>query len=434
MSATPQTLQIHAPDALSLASDSIVRADGTLWSHAATLGTRTKEFTFTIDRGCVENIIRVFTSGYPQKVPVDYSHGLVNPDPAVAQARAMGKVPKAGDVKELAGVFSTDDFEKVEGLKAAAEKLAAKASRKLDDSRNFGLWMRWEPTVRALQGIQARELTELSITFTTNCTNPSSGEDQGPAILAVALTNLPFLDDMLPVAASQDVSQPAATTTPSITTQGDTRMTTAKVTLLAATAAMLGKVVSNEDEAVTELTANFQPELTRLREYSQKVGAELGEADPAKAAGEVRKLTAKIAKYEADAKKARADQIDEVIKTVRKKYEDRIVPALFDGTIGPALKLELEAGKKLEDTDAVKGLEAMPAHNITGRIALGDDGRTTLGAGSGQDDRMAARVQQLMQSDEKVKKEWDKNGEFSAYMMACGIAEDELAGATASRR
>jgi hypothetical protein len=40
-----------------IASDSLVAADGTIWSHAATLGTRFKGDTFTIDRPTVENFV-----------------------------------------------------------------------------------------------------------------------------------------------------------------------------------------------------------------------------------------------------------------------------------------------------------------------------------------------------------------------------------------
>jgi hypothetical protein len=60
---------------ISLTNDPLVAADGTLWSHAATLGTRYKGEEFCIDRACVENFVKVFTSGYPQKIPVDYEHG-----------------------------------------------------------------------------------------------------------------------------------------------------------------------------------------------------------------------------------------------------------------------------------------------------------------------------------------------------------------------
>jgi hypothetical protein len=49
-----------------------------MWSHAATLGTRYKNGFFTIDKPTIENFIRVFKTGYPQKVCVDYEHGDEN--------------------------------------------------------------------------------------------------------------------------------------------------------------------------------------------------------------------------------------------------------------------------------------------------------------------------------------------------------------------
>jgi hypothetical protein len=94
----------------SVPSDSLVMADGTIWSHAATLGTRFKGDAFSIDRDVVENFVKVFTSGYPRKVPVDYEHASTTDDPEVRKLRAKGEVPKAGDVAELRGVFSAADF------------------------------------------------------------------------------------------------------------------------------------------------------------------------------------------------------------------------------------------------------------------------------------------------------------------------------------
>jgi hypothetical protein len=150
----------------------------------------------------------VFTNGYPKKVPVDYEHASTTDDPEVRKLRAQGLVPKAGDVVELRGVFSSEDF--TGDLKSAAEKLSAQAQRPLDDPRNLGLWMRWKPTSRALNAIKAGEYTELSIAFDEDLPRNTDGAGQGPGLWAVALLNTPFLDDMLPVAARATRTRPGA--------------------------------------------------------------------------------------------------------------------------------------------------------------------------------------------------------------------------------
>jgi hypothetical protein len=107
--------------------------------------------------------VKVFTSGYPQKIPVDYDHGSTTADPEVRKLRVQGQVPKAGDVLELRGVFAAD---RVHRRSEGGRGKARRAGRPpLDDARNFGLWMRWKPTARALAAIKAGEYTELSIAF-----------------------------------------------------------------------------------------------------------------------------------------------------------------------------------------------------------------------------------------------------------------------------
>jgi phage I-like protein len=71
--------------------------------------------------------------------------------------------------------------------------------------------MRWKPTARALAAIKAGEYTELSIAFDEDIPNNVDGEGQGFGLWAVALSTRPFLDDMLPVAASRDTDPPPAT-------------------------------------------------------------------------------------------------------------------------------------------------------------------------------------------------------------------------------
>lgn len=414
----PATAERRPPltlaSAMSLsASDGVLQADGTIWSHAATLGMRTKGTQFTIDRKTVENFIRVFTTGYPQKVPVDYDHALTTNDPEVRRARAMGKVPKAGDVLEMQGVFSVTDF--TGALKTAAEKLAANAGRALDDPRNLGLWIRWHPTAKALAAIQAREYSELSITFDDDWPDNVEGKGQGPTILAVALTNLPFLDDMLPVAANRHGHLPAAPATPS----SEDHMTQRQINLVSAVAALCAKPVTDEEQAVTELTA-ITPEITGLRSFRVEIANAIGETDPAKAIAAVKQLKAENVRLAAEAETAKKARIDGEIEATFKKYESRITPALRH-LMAPQLRAELEKGVELAKTETVKALESMKELKITGQESGGDLG----GANADDDVKLDAKARELMGSNPRIKSLAAKD-EHEAYKEALVLAQREL--------
>lgn len=403
----------HVFSGMSLAAgDGIMQGDGTLWSHAATLGTRVKGTEFTIDKSVVENFVRVYSSGYPQKVPVDYEHGSTTDDPEIRKARAMGKVPKAGDVLELAGVFGEADF--TGALRAAAEKLARDNNRELSDPRNFGLWIRWRPTQKALQAIQAREYTELSIAFDDDYPHNTTGEGQGPTLLAVALLNLPFLDDMLPVAASRQGGTPAGSG------NGDQRMSDKRaLTLLAVTAAVVGKAVTDEETAITELQA-LQPEITGLRSGRAEILTELGITDPTKILATIKELKAAKAKLEGDVATATKARIDSEVETTLKKYEQRLTVPLR-AMMATQLRAELEKGTKLAETETVKALESMKELGITEQRSGGDVG----GANANDDVKLDAKARELMQSNPRLKQLAAKN-EHEAYKEALVEAERTL--------
>jgi hypothetical protein len=412
---------------LTAGSDGVMLADGTLWSHAATLGTRVKGEEFSIDRTTVENFVKVFTTGYPQKVPVDYDHASTSSDPEIRKLRAQGKVPKAGDVYELRGVFAAADF--TGELKAAAEKLSAQARppRALDDARNYGLWMRWKPTAQALAAIKAGEYSELSITFDEDWPDNTTGAGQGPAIVAVALTNLPFLDDMLPVAASRhDPHDPAAAPdAPSDSPSTKDRAMT-KLTVLSVVAAMLSKPVATEEEAITELTA-LQPEITKMREFRSVIGAELGEQDAVKAVAKIRELKAAEQTAKDEASKQKKAAIKTQVEATLKKYENRLTVPLRT-MMANALTVELEADKKLEETETVKTLESLKPTGITGSQTSQADAGTD---GLDDDELLDAKAKELIQSDPEVKELHQKEGFTKAFRFALTKA-DKLLGATKS--
>lgn len=390
---------LHILHACSLSSDGLVLQDGSIWSHACTVGQYNKGEPFNLDKPALSNMERVFKLGYPSKVPVDYEHASTSNDPEIRKLRAQGDIPKAGEVLELRAIFSAADF--TDELKSTAETLTAKAKRPLDDPRNLGLWMRWKPTAKALSKIQAGEYTELSITFDDDWPDKTTGAGQGPTILAVALTMLPFLDDMLPVAASRRQGDPAA---------GDraaphsleVQMTTRTLTMFAAVAALAAKPVTDEEQAITELTA-LQPDVSRLRALGAAVAKALGgETDPVKVEAALTTLTVENATFRNAAKAEKELRIKTEVDAAIKEHEDRIVPALVP-MLTKSLTAEVEAGKAIKETDTYKALQVMPPHGLTTRAIGGDKGGESIPGGNDQDAQLDRVARELMETDPKIK-------------------------------
>lgn len=400
--------------AVDLASDSQPLGDGTLWSHAATMGIRIKGAEFTIDRSVIENFISVFRTGYPQKICVDYEHGTMNGATDHGQP-----VPAAGQVMELKGVYSAADFSG--DLKAAAEKIAAKIGRSLDDTRNFGLWMRWRPTARALQMVTAREYTELSIAFSENFDHNTTGTPQGPTILSVALTNTPFLDDMLPVAASRRDGEP-----PHDSLHPE-HQNMPNATLLQRAAAFFGKAFSSEEEvqaAAEERITSLSRENESLKGYKtlgDVIATEVGETDPTKIPAKVRELkavaVAALAKQEEEKEKATNSEADKILL----KHEKRLSPAQKD-YFRPQLVTELKAGTKSGETKTEKVIESFPESKALGRTSASDGGRD---APTDRDSRLQLRAREIMDSDPSVKRQAEKD-DYGAYKRALSMAGREI--------
>lgn len=344
--------------------DSVALADGSLWSHAATLGTYSKGGEFSIDKATIDSFIKNF-----RKAPVDYEHGTVSGATAAGQP-----VPKAGDVLELKGVYAAADFSG--DLKTVAEKLAAKAGKTLGDPDTLGLWMRWRPTARALRMIQDGEYGDLSIAFAHDYAN-SKGEHVGPALLSVALTNLPFLDGMLPVAASRNAHPERHRTPREVIMSDKTGGTGMNVLLLSAAAAMVGKAVQSEEEASTILT-NAAPEILRLRKFESTLGVELGEVDPDKALTKLRALKTENTEFRDKAATAEKARVTSVVDAAMKEFEDRITPFARDNVFAPQLRAELEKNPALavKDSVTVKALAELKPHGITKQGSSGDTGTT----------------------------------------------------------
>jgi hypothetical protein len=401
-------------------SDSLILPDQSLWSHAATFGARNKGGEeFTIDKAVVENFIKVFTSGYPQKIPVDYNHASTTSDPIARTAGYNGQAPKAGDVLELRGVFSAADF--TGDLKAAAEKLSAQAGRSLDDSRNLGLWMRWKPTGRALMAIKAGEYTELSIAFDDDLPHNVNGEGQGPGLWAVALLNRPFLDDMLPVAASRDTGR-----SPAAPASREGSMT--KLTVLSVAAAVLGKAITSDDEALTELSA-LGPKLTELKaatDFRDVVTAEFeNEKDPVKVVAKVRELRSQVKTATDAAAEQKKTAIKTTVEATIKSYEKALGSVPLRAMMTRNLTEELEKGIELEKTETLTTLKTLGTASQFTQSSAGDAGGRT-GAQASDDEKYTALVEEKLKTDDECK-ELRKTNAFAARNLAHEKVDQELA-------
>jgi biotin carboxyl carrier protein len=279
--------------------------------------------------------------------------------------------------------------------------------------------MRWKPTQRALAAIKAGEYTELSIAFDEDLPHNTDGNGQGPGLWAVALLNTPFLDDMLPVAASRDLdSPPGARRSDTSTTE---RTMNAK--LIALVAALRGKPVATEDEAATELEAH-RTELTELRAlvpFRDVVAAEFSnEKDPAKIVTTIRELRSQVAAAETAAKDAKKKELTAVVTTTIEKYKNKLTAPLRE-LMTAQLTTELEAGTKVEETKTVKALESMKTLGIFTQDSSGDAGA----AGTDDDDKLEARAQELLRDDPVLSKQAGGD-HYGAYMKALERANREL--------
>jgi hypothetical protein len=116
---------LNAPFSFST-DDSLILADGTIWSTPQRSARARRAISSRSARTEVKNAVKVFTTGYPQKVPVDYEHASTTSiRRSGSSARRAGA--ESGRRAELKAVLSIDDF--TGELKSAAEKLAKQAGR-----------------------------------------------------------------------------------------------------------------------------------------------------------------------------------------------------------------------------------------------------------------------------------------------------------------
>lgn len=368
--------QPHIALAASILSDGgLTLPDGTIWSHAATLGTFEKGGTFRIDDQTIRSFVANFRSGSPSKVPVDYDHGSTS-----GIADGSHRVAKAGDVAELRAVLSDADVTPEIRAQITAYE-ARRTDLRLENAAPsyYGLWARWIPTTKALSMVKEREYTDMSIAFSLDYTN-NVGADQGPTILAIALTNTPFLDNMIPVAASRGNGGTGAES------PKEKHEMPNKIAL--ALSAFLGKPVETDDEMVTELNTLRTREQTRtteqnqLTEFRSVVAAEFdNEIDTAKVLTKVKQLKAEVAQLKQKAETGSKAAVGAKVELIMGKHEKKLtVPAKAMFTRQLTAELEAQAATGTDEkTETEKVMDGMPEiKQIAGtQQASADNGTNT---------------------------------------------------------
>lgn len=117
---------------------------------------------FAVTTDVMDSMILNFPG--PDRLPLDYNHGSMNPDPN--KSKAAGWIEKIYKINE--------DGE---------EKLMADVKF----------------TMQAKEFVENGEFKYISPEFTMNRMNKETGVPQGPTLLAAALTNRPFLPSMAPI-------------------------------------------------------------------------------------------------------------------------------------------------------------------------------------------------------------------------------------------
>lgn len=197
-----------------------------------------------------------------------------------------------------------------------------------------------------------------------------------------------------------------------------------KLTALSVAAALLGRAVTSEDEALVELNA-LGPKLLELKtttEFREILAAEFaGEKDPAKLVATVRELRAQV-KTATDAAAAQKKvAIKTTVDATIKAYEKAVTSVPLREMMTRNLTAELEAGTELEKSETLKTLKSLSPSTKFTQEALADVG----GAGADDDAKIDARANELLESDSHLKalaaRDWS-----SAYKHATQRAAREL--------
>ena len=386
--------ELAGSDTLSGFVDAITLADGTVWSHAATLGTyKHPKGEFTIDEKMLRSFVSNFETGYPSKVPVDYDHGTTS-----GIADGTNIVRKAGDIAEMRAVLSEDDM--TPEIKAVVDKYNARRAELKVKSKKpnpYGLWVRWLPTTKGLDTVKNREYTEMSISFVDDLED-NKGATQGPTILAVALTNTPFLDEMIPIAASRATGGTAADPA---NERASTVPTSLSSRVALALSVITGKTVETDDDAVRELESlkTSTRELQSLQGFRTSIATEFaGETSADKIVAQVRELRVKLTAAETEKANARKIAASARAKAIVQLHESKlIVPEkeFFEKQLAAELEKEPDESKSeiLKLLSAKTGLKVLSLQSSAVDTGKGIDEETAI----------AAKAEELYANDTEIK-------------------------------
>lgn len=403
-----------------LPGETTLRADGTLWSHAATLGEFVQgDVAFSIDADTLERIVANFATGYPQKVPVDYEHETAVKD---VNRALVPYTTRAGEIVEVRAVLTAADLlpemqAQIDAEKARAAKLGSARTVALDP---LGLWVRWAPTQRALSMVKAREVTEMSVVIAWDYPNKTTGAGQGPTLLSVALTNTPFLDTMIPVAASRRAGAERSASAD----QERSTMDNKPSRLMLALSALIGKPVATDEEAEAQI-ATLTAQVTEGKKATTALAmltTELGEQDPAKALGVIRTLKAHAKAAEEAAATGQTAAIDAFLTA----NEARIGSVPAREHFKAALTAEAKAAPttKVAELPSAKVVLSFPPSPMLGRKAGVDANDANV-----TDDRdvlLDRQARKLVADDAELKELASKRGFNEAYAVALKRAMKDL--------
>jgi hypothetical protein len=241
----------------------------------------------------------------------------------------------------------------------------------MEDRGTDGLWLQVEWTPKALQALRDKEYRYFSPEFADVWKHPKSGQKFKDVVFGGAITNRPFLKDIMPINLSEFGHEQQ---------QGDKTMDE----LLRQLSELLGlKLADDADDATA--TAAVTEAITKLKEpktpepADDEAARKLAESNPA-----VAKLLAENQRMRDEQERDRKD-IRELMQRNRLSEVTMLVNGLDKPdqyALSPVAKKQLsDVLVTLPDKQATDIITALTETLEKGIVKLGETGRTTRGAG-----------------------------------------------------
>jgi phage I-like protein len=258
----------------------------------------------------------------------------------------------------------------------------------VEDRGPDGLWLCIEWTPEAIKSLRDREYRYFSPEFADKWKHPKSGVIFNDVLFGGALTNRPFLKDILPINLSEFGHVPS---------QGEKQMDK----LLKALSELLGVQLSDdEDTAVAEVSSA----IAQLKEPKKSEG-DPGQDEALKQLAESNPVVAKLLAENQGLKEAQEQNQRDILEL---KARNRLseVQAMFmalnseEFAIAPAARDRLtKVAIKLSDSDASEFVSAIQDLMKDGIVRLGEVGQSRRSNGD------ADRVKQFHETVEKFQTE-----------------------------